>query len=319
MVTPDVLLKKIRSVLIGVAVGDAVGVPVEFNARGTLQMNPVTDMFGFGTHNQPRGTFSDDSSLTFCLAEALTVDFDLKNVAQNFIKWRDKGYWTANGTVFDIGGTTNQAISRLKQDIAPEKAGGFSERDNGNGSLMRIAPLMFYLLDKPLHERYDIISKVSSITHGHIRSVVACFYYLELAIALYEGADKFAAYHKLQELSGFLEQIYTEDETPALFNRILQGNIDKLPQREIQSGGYVIHTLEASIWCLLTTDNYRDAVLKAVNLGSDTDTTAAVLGGLAGLLYGEDNIPDHWITQLARHQDIAELAKRMADKLSRSE
>jgi ADP-ribosylglycohydrolase len=101
----------------------------------------------------------------------------------------------------------------------------------------------------------------------------------------------------------------------AIFNRLLAGNIFEEPEDTISASGYVLHTLEASIWCLLTTGNYRDAVLKAVNLGEDTDTTSAVTGGLAGLLYGLESIPEDWISQLARHKDIENLAERFAGKL----
>ena len=101
-----------------------------------------------------------------------------------------------------------------------------------------------------------------------------------------------------------------------LFERLLKSEIYKLEEDEIQSSGYVLHTLEASIWCLLTTDNYKEAVLKAVNLGRDTDTTSAVTGGLAGLLYGLDNIPKNWLQQIARYDDIENLAERLADKLA---
>jgi ADP-ribosylglycohydrolase len=139
---------KVKSLLFGVAVGDALGVPVEFISREKLRGTPLKDMIGYGTHNVPPGTWSDDSSLTFCLAEALTEGFDLKAIGKNFVKWYYKNYWTARGKVFDVD-------------------------SNGNGSLMRISPLVFSMLDKPMDERYQITKQVSSITHGHIRSVIA--------------------------------------------------------------------------------------------------------------------------------------------------
>jgi ADP-ribosylglycohydrolase len=310
-------LNQIKSALFGVAVGDALGVPVEFNNRETISKNPVTDMIGYGTFNLPAGTWSDDSSLTFCLAEALTQNFDLNIIGQNFVKWTHENYWTPRGHVFDIGIATSQAISRLANGEKPELAGGFDETDNGNGSLMRILPLLFYLLDKPITERYDITKKVSSITHGHIRSVIACFYYLEFAKQIIDGKGKFEIYRNLQtEFTNYLISLSINPTEIAKFDRLLKGNIDELDKDEIQSSGYVLHTLEASIWCLLTTDNYKEAVLKAVNLGSDTDTTGAVTGGLAGLLYGFENIPKKWIQKIARYDDINNLAERLADKLA---
>lgn len=309
--------KAIKSALIGVAVGDALGVPVEFKTRETLRKNPVTDKIGYGTYNLPPGTWSDDSSLTFCLAEALTQDFDLNVIGQNFVKWAYENYWTPHGDVFDIGIATSQAISRLAKGEKPELAGGFKENDNGNGSLMRILPLFFYLLDKPINERFDITRKVSSITHGYIRSVIACFYYLEFAKQILEGKDIFEIYKNLQtEISNYLTRIGINPTEIANFDRLLKGNIFKIDEGDIQSSGYVLHTLEASIWSLMTTDNYKEAVLKAVNLGDDTDTTGAVTGGLAGLYYGFDNIPKKWLRQIARYRDIENLAERLNNKIT---
>ena len=304
-----------QAILFGVAVGDALGVPVEFESREKIAKKPVTDMIGYGTHDMPAGTFSDDSSLTFCLAEALATNFDLNVIAQNFIKWYREDYWTATGEVFDIGIATQDAIIRLENGAKPELAGGFDEYSNGNGSLMRILPLLTYIIDKPTNERYQITKQVSSITHGHIRSVISCFYYLEFARQILEGKKKLEIYTNLRtEVTDFLISLSINLTEIKFFDRLLTGNIGELKSEEISSSGYVVHTLEASIWCLLTTDNYQDAVLKAVNLGEDTDTTGAVTGGLAALLYGFESIPQHWITQLARQSDIFDLAERMYTK-----
>lgn len=274
------------------------------------------DMMGYGTYNQPAGTFSDDSSMTFCLAESLTHDFDLNHIAQNFVKWRDENYWTARGEVFDIGIATNQALTRLANGEQPEFAGSFSSDSNGNGSLMRILPLLFYIKDLPIAQRYHITKQISSITHGHIRSVITCFYYLEFAREILLGREKFDIYKKLQiEIPDFLASISINQFEISLFDRLLKYDISKLKEEEIASSGYVLHTIEASIWCLLTTDNYKDSTLKAVNLGEDTDSTAAVLGGLSGLLYGFDSIPKSWIDQIARKEDIENLAERLANKV----
>ena len=306
----------IKSVLLGVAVGDAVGVPYEFRSREIMLKNPATDMVGFGTYNQSPGTFSDDSSLTFCLAEALTHGFDLQEIANNFIKWVEEDYWTAHGEVFDIGIATHEAISNLMNEDSPEISGGYDEYSNGNGSLMRIAPLLFYLSDKPIQERFEITRLVSGITHRHIRSVVACFFYLEFAQLLVEGFGKHEAYKKTQvHLAKFLKTITIPASELKWFDRLLFSDISQEPINSIESSGYVIHTLEASIWCLLTTDTCQEAILEAVNLGKDTDTTASVTGGLAGLLYGIEGIPTSWLNQLAKRDEIEDLAERMALRL----
>ena len=317
-ITKPYLTEAIKSALLGVAVGDALGVPAEFRQREFLKENPVTDMTGHGTHHQPPGTFSDDSSLTFCLVEALAEGFDLHTIARNFVRWRDEGFWTAHGFVFDIGGTTGQAIGRLRKGVQPDLAGDSDENCNGNGSLMRILPLLFHLHDKPAGARFDLTCRVSSITHRHIRSVIACFYYLEYARLLLQGSGKREAYDTLRkEIPAFLNSLNVPLAEIARFDRLLKGNIAELPEDAISGSGYVLHTLEASLWCLLTTGSYREAVLKAVNLGNDTDTTAAVTGGLAGLFYGWNTIPDHWVLQLARRDDIEDLAERMAARISR--
>lgn len=307
-----------KDILFGVAVGDALGVPVEFKSRRTIAQNPVTDMTGFGTYNLPPGTFSDDSSLAFCLAEALTQEFSLEKIGNNFIAWLNDNYWTPRGSVFDIGIATSQAISRLKGGCNPELAGGIAVSDNGNGSLMRILPLLVYIKDKQILERYQITKQVSSITHGHVRSVIACFYYLEFARQIISGVNKFQIYKDLQtEILDLLNALSIDANEIKIFNRLLKGNIYELTSEEIFSSGYVLHTLEASIWCLLTTDHYEAATLKAVNLGEDTDTTGAVTGGLAGLLYGFETIPESWLQQMARKDDIENLADRLRDFTSR--
>ena len=273
-------------------------------------------MIGYGTHNLPPGTWSDDSSLTFCLAEALTQEFDLNVIGENFIKWRRDNFWTPRGNVFDIGIATSQAIAQLARGIQPDLAGGSDEYSNGNGSLMRILPLLFYLNDKPTEERFNLTKQISAITHGHIRSVIACFYYLEFARQILEGKNKFEIYKRLQsEITNFLTGISVSKKEIALFDRLLKEDIARLPEEKIFSSGYVLHTLEASIWCLLTTDDFAGAVLRAVNLGEDTDTTGAVTGGLAGLLYGTDGIPERWKKKIARYEDIDDLAERLAGKM----
>ncbi len=303
----------VHSALFGVAVGDALGVPVEFTRRTDLEQNPVTDMRGFGTYNLPSGTWSDDSSLTFCLAEALCLGFDIDQIGETFVKWYYKDYWTASGHVFDIGIGTREALYRIKHGTKAELAGGTDEDANGNGSLMRILPLVFAIKDLPIKERFNRTKQVSSITHGHIRSVMACFYYLEFARQIIEGRGKFEIYENLQKmLPSFFAEMGIEPSEIVHFDRILKANITDLPLSEIRSGGYVIETIEACIWCLLTTNNYKDAVLKAVNLGHDTDTTAAVTGGLAGMFYGFDAILSKWVDALARKGDIQDLVQRLS-------
>ncbi len=307
----------IKDVLLGVATGDAIGVPVEFRSRDELLKQPVTGMQGYGSHHQPPGTWSDDSSLTFCLAEMLCGEYDLQNLANRFINWKNHAWWTPHGEVFDMGIATSVAITKLERGDLPVMAGGSDVSSNGNGSLMRILPLLFFIRDKNIDKRFLAVKDVSSLTHRHIRSVIACFIYLELALEIQSGKEKKEAYRKTCDtIKTFLDETDTcTTEEATHFERILSGNIHKLWNEDIHSSGYVIHTLEASLWCLLNSGNYADAVLKETNLGSDTDTTAAVTGGLAGLLYGWETIPPEWISSLARKEDIEKLSKRLNAKL----
>jgi ADP-ribosylglycohydrolase len=304
---------KILSGLMGVCIGDALGVPVEFTTRAERQQAPVTSMLGYGTWNQPPGTWSDDSSLTLCLAESLCDGFSLDAIAQSFYRWYSEGYWGAHHQVFDIGGTTRQAIMNWHHGALPLKAGGTSESSNGNGSLMRILPMAyFYDQTWSFSELIERVHQVSCITHGHLRSQMACGIYISLAIELLEGLKPDIAY--LQGIEKILS-LYSSNEYSAEkphFDRVFSGEIAQIPIEEINSGGYVIDTLEASLWCLLNSSSYAQAVLKAVNLGGDTDTTAAVTGGLAGIYYGLENIPLEWVEQVARKSDIIDLANRFS-------
>ncbi|NEQ26498.1 MAG: ADP-ribosylglycohydrolase family protein, partial [Microcoleus sp. SIO2G3] len=159
--------------LMGLCVADALGVPVEFTSRSQRQIQPVTTMQGYGTWNQPPGTWSDDSSLTFCLAESLCQGFDLVDIGDRFCRWYRESYWTARNETFDVGNATRMAIERLQQSIPPLEAGGTSERSNGNGSLMRILPMAFFHSKLPFPDLIDRVHQVSRITHAHPRSQMA--------------------------------------------------------------------------------------------------------------------------------------------------
>lgn len=297
------------ALILGVAVGDALGVPVEFKKRGTFY---VTDMQGYGTHDQPSGTWSDDTSLTLALADGLLPDeVNLEGIAYRFTDWYDDAAYTPHGKVFDVGNATAEAIKRLKKGVAPEKAGGTGERDNGNGSLMRIAPLTFYMYGiREAEARFRIVRDVSSLTHAHEWSVAACYIYVEMLNKLRMGRKKKAAYAELRE--DFARGVpFISKVTLGKFVRILENDISTLPEEEIRSSGFVVDTLEAAFWCFMTTDNYKDAVLKAVNLGDDTDTTGAVTGALAGLAYGLDSIPQEWREQLAAYDEVRRIAVAM--------
>ena len=313
----------IRDAFIGFAAGDALGVPVEFETREWLQENPVKGMLGFMRYNQPPGTWSDDSSMVFCTAESLCNGYSLENIALNYSKWKNERFWTPRGRVFDIGIQTNKAIERIDRylemgiRIKPIPEEGVNEKENGNGSLMRILPLAFFLKDTPLDQKYRIVREVSSLTHAHARAVIGCFMYVQFISGLLEGFDKHRAYTELRDLiPGFCrEQVDTCEYEQ--YSRILFHNIAEFPESSIRSSAYVLHTLEACLWCVMRNNNFRDTLLQAVNLGEDTDTVAALTGGIAGMIYGMEQIPEDWISVLARKADIFNLATRFSASITR--
>lgn len=301
----------LKTILLGTAAADALGVPVEFEPRSSLKENPVTDMREYGTYNLPKGTWSDDTSLALCLAESIVEGLDLNKLALKFIAWKNDNYWTPRGWVFDIGIGTRIAIERLENGEEAELAGGFEESDNGNGSLMRILPLIVVTKNLPIDERFNWTKKVSSLTHAHIRSIMACFYYLEFAKKLIEGNNKYETYNALQhEVTSYFEAKEINQKEINLFGRLLKEDIANVEEDDIVSSGYVLDSLEAAIWCIMTTNSYKEATLKAVNLGRDTDTIGAITGGLAALLYGLESIPIEWLNVLARKEDIITLGEK---------
>lgn len=297
--------------LMGLCVGDALGVPVEFGSREDLLRSPVVDMNSPNRWNQLPGTWSDDSSLTFCLADSLCNGFSLQAIADSFCRWYYEREWTARGKVFDIGITTQMALEKLRQGVPPLKAGDTVERSNGNGSLMRILPMAYLHKTLDFPTLIDRVHQVSCLTHAHPRSQMACGIYISIAIALLEGSDPQQAYYlgldRVAEI--YNKELYQTEKNH--FERILSREIAALSIAEINSEGYVIDTLEAALWCFLNADSYSEAVLTAVNLGEDTDTTGAVTGGLAGIYYGIESIPEEWLSAIPRRNDIMDLATRL--------
>jgi ADP-ribosylglycohydrolase len=306
--------KPVHGALFGLAIGDALGVPVEFKKRSALKERPVKDFEGFQTHNQQPGTFSDDSSLTFCLAESLCHGYDLNDMSRRFVKWFFESYWTAGGEVFGVGKSTEDSITRLRDGVSPLQSGNYAEDCYGNGSLMRILPLLFYIKVFDIEERYRIIKEVAVITHGSMRTVIACFYYLEYALELLNGSNKMMAYLKTSyEVSVFVgKRNLLKQEDFELFGSLFRR---ELPLNDVDTINSIHHahlTIQAAMYCFLNTNSYTEAVLMAVNLGDDTDTTASVAGALAGIYYGFDSIPVKWRNEIRRSNDISDLCNRLA-------
>lgn len=309
----DVALMRERVLggLWGSLVGDALGVPVEFKDRVAVQIDPVTDMRGFGSHKQPLGTWSDDGSLTLCTVDSLVNrKFDLQDMGKRFVEWVNHGLWTAWGKPFDVGVTTRDALFRIAGGMPAERAGGTDEYSNGNGSLMRILPMAIRFAAEPIESFANRMELVSAITHGHARSRMACVLFGLFVRGLQLGSEPQRA---LDAARSEFAELYGQSASFNHFRPLLEDDFRSLPESAIASTGYVLHTLHASLWCLLTTQDFRECVLKAVNLGGDTDTTGCVTGGLAGILYGFNGIPSEWIGALPRRQDLDCLFDKFID------
>jgi ADP-ribosylglycohydrolase len=295
-------------------VGDALGVPVEFSQRSERDADPVRELRGFGTYQQPPGTWSDDSSLMLCSLHSLLLPrLDLADMGARFVRYVDEAYMTPHGSVFDIGGTTARSISRLKRGVSPPEAGGTEDRDNGNGSLMRIMPVALRFLGASDEEILDAAHKVSGLTHRHPRSQLACGYFCLLLRQLLAGHSPAIAYARTNQLAARLYQGAPWQDELSHFGRVLSGAVPGLSRDQISGGGYVVHTLEASIWCLLRHPCFDAAVFAAINLGDDTDTTACVTGALAGVALGLGAIPTAWRAAMARHDELADWFRRFAE------
>ena len=294
---------KVKDGICGLIVGDALGVPVEFSQRSTLELDPVTKMEGYGTYNMPPGTWSDDSSMTIATMASIVnkqaIDYD--DLMCEFLEWIEHGKYTQYNDTFDYGSTTSHGLFNYKKGIEPIFCGGYSEGDNGNGSLMRILPLAFIPdID------YETIENVSGLTHRHLRTKIACVFYIEIAKSMLEN-DLSISKH-IEYASNKIKEHYKDIDELNHFNRIFNDDLNDVDT--ISSSGYVISTFESVIYCLKTTDNFKDAVLRAVNLGGDTDTVGAICGGLAGIYYGFDSIPIDWIDTIPEINQVFELCEK---------
>lgn len=289
---------KLVGSFVGLAVGDAVGASVEFKSRGTFPL--VTDMNGGGPFGLPVGCWTDDTIMAICLAESLLFDpsLDKHDLLDRFCKWYKEGYNSPTGRCFDIGMTTCNALEEYMSSGSVINNNYASSA--GNGSIMRLAPVAIAHHGDP--EVAAALSAVQSeTTHASELATGCCELLSDILTTLYKSQDKQDIYKiKIQE--------YWDPEV----KKILDTNLKIKPEKEIRSTGYSVHTLEASVWCFLTTENFEQAVLKATNLGDDTDTVAAVTGQIAGAYYGESGIPGHWIEKLYDYERIKKLATELS-------
>lgn len=304
----------IEGAILGSVVGDALGVPGEFMSREELMEAPITDMIGGGAHEQLPGTWSDDTSMTLCTIDSIIEkDIDYDDQMYRFADWLWSASNTARDEIFDVGGATKHAIFRYMKKTPALECGELAENTCGNGSLMRIMPTALYLVGQygnwALDDRTaDIIHNTSKCTHAHVRCQMACGIFCSVVFQMTCGGDLHNA--AMGGIISGLKYYRNKPEFAAVYPEFESlAKVDKWSESEVESTGFVLHTLQAALWCLLTTSGYAECVLKAVNLGRDTDTTAAVAGALAGLWYGERQIPRDWAEKTAKYDEIKQLAK----------
>lgn len=276
---------KAKGAFFGLAVGDALGTPLEFKTRDTY--THLTDMVGGGPFNLAPGEWTDDTSMALGLAQAL-VDHGMNQIEilKNFRAWREHGKFSHNNRCFDIGNTTSAAIRRFAESKETEPVCGSGHfMDSGNGGIMRLAPAVLFANTQIEAIQYSVDQSVT--THSS------------------EDCVQYA-----MELGDMLWRLINDESYERTFmsDHADMANMDRI---DISSSGYVVHTFEASCWSVANTDNFKDAVLLAVNLGDDADTVGAVTGQIAGAMYGYEAIPTEWLYKLAWHDKINELCEQL--------
>ena len=305
--------------MLGVIVGDALGDPVQFMSREEIAgraAGPVTGMESGGVFHMPEGTWTDDSSMALAALDSIRRlgKVDLKDIMIRFIDWYEDGAYTPFGQAFDMGNTCSAAIERFERERDPMTCGGTSEHANGNGSLMRIMPVCLYAYEKKPddQEAVKIIHEVSGLTHNHLRAKIACglYYFCVKEILAGEGGLTDRLQKGLDHGLSFYERDIANRVQLSYYGRLRDLKVfSEIPESGIRSSGYVVDSIEAAIWSLIRTGSFKECLLTAVNLGDDADTVGAIAGGLAGLYYGCDGIPEEWRAVIQRRDWIEEMCK----------
>ncbi|CAH0241746.1 MULTISPECIES: ADP-ribosylglycohydrolase family protein [Pseudomonas] len=292
------LTERYRATLLGLACADAIGTSVEFQPRGSF--DPLTDMVGGGPFNLKPGQWTDDTSMALCLAESLLnkKGFDAADQMGRYLNWWQWGYLSSTGECFDIGMTVREALARYQETGEPF-AGSADPFSAGNGSLMRLAPVVLYYF--PDRDRIRMFSVDSSrTTHAAPEALECCQLLAELIHKALQGTPK-------PDLQRLPETTFLEPKVTS----IARGDYLAKSRDDIQGSGYCVASLEAALWCFHHTDSFAAAILEAANLGDDADTTAAIVGQLAGAHYGVQAIPEGWLAKLHMRADIQACADQL--------
>lgn len=321
--------------IMGVIVGDALGSPAQFRWREELRQHPITDMVYCDNFRMPAGSFTDDGSLTLATLASLVEcgEYNLKDIADKFVAWLHKGEYTPFGKAYDIGYGCSSGIDRYDRSGDPTTSGGNDEQNNGNGSLMRIMPMCLYLYERQKkvctseNEAIHMIHEASGITHRHLRAQMACGLYFYMGKSILDNKE----FDKGLSLNECLQQgidaglkCYGNDirnlSEIAYFGRLFDlSELMATPEDKIETSGYVIDTIEAVVYNLITTSTFEECLLQAINMGNDADTVGAIAGGLAGLYYGYEEIPKSWVSKIQRREYIEEMCVKANAQFNKGE
>jgi ADP-ribosylglycohydrolase len=290
---------RLRGMMVGLAVGDALGAPVEFMHRSSFQ--PVTGYRAGGVHALQPGEWTDDTSMALALADSIAnVGWDLNDQARRYLAWYRLGDYSVVGRCFDIGSTTRRSLERFERTGDARSCADRSADASGNGSIMRLAPVAIHhahLFPERLEELVERAAESSLTTHGSEQCLSACRYLALLLAGLAHGVSREEVLDPSWEPLGRLHEI--QPLHPAV-EAVASGEYHDKTAEQIRGSGYVVESLEAALWSFRSAADFREAVLRAVNLGADADTTGAVCGQLAGACWGESGIPEEWRSTLAR-------------------
>ncbi len=315
--------ERVRALLYGLAVGDAIGLPAELRQRAELAQHPISGLTGHGTHDQPPGTWSDDTALALCQAEALAeripaeVEKFVADMHDMLLRWYEEAEWTVRGTHFDLSLSMRTALMYLQSGVDPAELPEFVAHAHGNGAMVRCLPLALVAKGRTDGEMAELTGAVCSLTHPHPVAKLAAAFAVLLGAKLAQGQALAPAIADTRAGFGALIEAERPDaDALTRLEMLASGDLAQRNPDELNASGDAADTLEVALWCLLTTADYSAAVLKAANLGDDADSNAALTGGLAGLAYGAETIPSGWMQQIQRSSEIGELADRLALSLA---
>jgi ADP-ribosylglycohydrolase len=299
-----------RGMLLGLAVGDALGAAVEFMEPGSFP--EVVGYRDGGPHRLKPGEWTDDTSMALALADSIaSVGWDLNDQALRYVCWWQEGAYSVTGKCFDIGMTTSRSLMHFAQSGNARTCARRDDDAAGNGSIMRLAPVPIafgHLFPDRLDELAERAAESSLTTHGSAPCQSACVYLSLVLSGLAHGLPR--------------EQVLAPDWEPlrrvqqrmslhAAIRAVAAGSFRDPTGANICGSGHVVKSLEAALWAFHDARDFREAVLRAVNLGDDADSTGAVCGQLAGAFWGESGIPSEWLTGLARRDMIEQALNRI--------